>query len=234
MKIVSWNCNGAFRKKFHLLEQFDADVLIIQECENPALSNSIDYIEWAHTYIWVGNTKSRGLGVFAKERLMLSEIKFNQNFGNSCLKWFIPFNYNNQLDFVAVWTQKTFNGEFRYIGQFYKLLINNYEEINNLIFIGDFNSNKIWDYKRLEGDHSSCVRLLEDKGIVILYHEHMGVNQGEESDYTFYLHRNLKKPYHIDYAFLPKDLLENATLSIVLHNDWLAFSDHMPLFINIK
>ena len=34
MKIVSWNCNMAFRNKKDILKDFSADIAIIQECEN--------------------------------------------------------------------------------------------------------------------------------------------------------------------------------------------------------
>jgi endonuclease/exonuclease/phosphatase family metal-dependent hydrolase len=112
--------------------------------------------------------------------------------------------------------------------------LNNYNQINHHIFIGDFNSNKVWDYKRSEGDHSTCVRLLKNKNILSLYHEYMNESQGEELMPTFYLHRNITKQYHIDYAFIPNSLLADASLSVGNHDEWLEISDHMPLVIEIS
>jgi|TARA_B110000503_G_scaffold45869_1_gene74963 exonuclease III len=34
MKIISWNCNLNFAKKYDHIEPVDADVIIVQECEN--------------------------------------------------------------------------------------------------------------------------------------------------------------------------------------------------------
>ncbi len=232
MKLITWNCNGAFRRKLAYLAKFNADILIIQECEDPSQSKDAEYRAWTQNYIWVGNSKNRGLGVFAQDSSALEKLKFDYSFGEQGLKWFIPFRYKN-FEIIAIWTQNTVNRDFRYIGQLYKFLLNNYSQINNQIFIGDFNSNKIWDYKRSEGDHSSCVRLLKNKNIVSLYHQHMNEMQGEEQTPTFYLQRNITKPYHIDYAFIPSHLLPQASLSIGSHHEWLEISDHMPLIVEI-
>ncbi len=36
MKIVTWNCNMAFRNKYKEISEYDADIYVICECEDPA------------------------------------------------------------------------------------------------------------------------------------------------------------------------------------------------------
>lgn len=50
MRIISWNANGKFREKFPFILNEDADIYVIQECENPEISNSDEYIEFASNY----------------------------------------------------------------------------------------------------------------------------------------------------------------------------------------
>lgn len=38
MKIVSWNANGKFREKYKAILELDADIYVIQECENEGVS----------------------------------------------------------------------------------------------------------------------------------------------------------------------------------------------------
>ena len=77
MKILTWNCNGALRNKFENTLSFNADLLIIQECENPAETNHKHYNEWANNNLWIGDTKSKGLGIFAAENIDLKQLEWS-------------------------------------------------------------------------------------------------------------------------------------------------------------
>jgi exonuclease III len=232
MKIVSWNCNGALRKKLVALRSYDADVCVIQECENPKESTCPDYRAWASNYLWIGGNKNKGLGVFAKPKIALAPLDLDAG----TLESFIPCTLNGHLVLWAVWTRQANSPTFRYIGQMWKYLQKHKAALSgkDAFVIGDFNSNVCWDAWDRWWNHSDVVRELEEMGIYSLYHATKGEAQGSESDPTFYMHRKLEKPYHIDYAFLSKRYLPSALLEVGDPGIWLEHSDHMPLFIHVE
>lgn len=220
MKIVSWNCNGKFREKFQDILAVKADIYVIQECENPAESNSLEYKNFAQNYLWPGENKNKGLGVFARKGIQLTE----NNWPKYCLRNFLSIKVNDCFDLVAVWACKPYIEEY-YIYQ--NINISNYNE--NTIIIGDFNSNAIWDAKRDVRTHSTIVKQLSDIGLCSAYHFSNGETQGKESTPTFYLYRHPNKGYHIDHCFTGAS---NINSYGILHNiDWLEKSDHMPILL---
>jgi hypothetical protein len=66
-----------------------------------------------------------------------------------------------------------------------------------------------------------------------IYHHANNLEQGKETSPTFYLHRKLEKPYHIDYAFASSSLLASVNLEIGKFNEWISFSVHMPVIFEI-
>ena len=229
MRIVSWNCNGALRKKLAAVETLNADVCIIQECEDPSRCKDTEYQRWAENYLWAGANKNRGLGVFAKNCIALSRA----NLDESPFELFLPCLIEERIALLAVWTRHSLTQ--RYIGQLwnYLQLHREFLRCENSICIGDLNSNVCWDHKHHSWSHSHVVRELLGVGCSSIYHHVRAEAQGRESTPTFFLHRRLGKPYHIDYAFLSQALLKNSSVEVGQPDNWLEFSDHMPLVMDL-
>jgi exonuclease III len=231
MRILSWNCNGAFRRKFRLLDNFEADILVIQECEEP--TESFDgYFAWAGNYLWVGAHKHKGLGIFAKGDLRLQRL----NWPAKDASLFLPVQINNGVQIVGVWTQAVKNTSASYVGQLWQYLQLNRERLNETtVLCGDFNSNTQWDKPRGQWSHSKCVAELSELRIVSIYHRQENEPQGDEKRPTFFLQRNLSKPFHIDYAFAHENLTSQVVPNFMIGDPdpWLAHSDHMPLVFDI-
>ncbi len=229
MRLVTWNCNGAFRRKFHRLDALAADVLVVQECEDPAQSTA-EYRAWAGAHMWVGYGKNKGIGIFPRRGQSIERLAWPDH----GFELFLPVRVGGDVDVLGVWTQQT--SQFGYIGQFWHYLQAHMTALRpSSIIAGDFNSNTIWDRPRRSWNHSHCVRELEISGFRSLYHHLTREEQGREIQPTFYLHRHVTKPYHIDFVFAHLDRLGGNTVDARVGDvdDWLAWSDHMPITVNI-
>jgi exonuclease III len=233
MKVITWNCNGAFRKKYHALDALQTDVLVIQECENPAESTQ-QYREWAGNYLWTGANKNKGIGIFAKPNIRLTQLDWNDD----GLQSFLPCRVNDAFDLVAVWTKQANSPNFRYIGQLWKYLNLHGEKLAGrpALVVGDLNSNTCWDEWDRWWNHSDVVRMLSELGLYSLYHSYFEEAQGQESRPTLFHMKNKDKPYHIDYAFASADLFDPAvdTVAVGVLDTWLNLSDHMPIIFSVQ
>ncbi|MBO4931887.1 MAG: endonuclease/exonuclease/phosphatase family protein [Clostridia bacterium] len=219
MKIVSWNCNGKFREKYSFLGSLNADIYVVQECENPKKYKK-QFEGFYSDYIWYGEKDSKGLGIFVRENI---EFVIN-DWPIYCLRHFLSIRINNDFDLIGVWASPP------YIEEYYIYQTVNLERYNSrTIIIGDFNSNAIWDKSHGRRNHSAVVNELKNVGLYSAYHFMMNEKEGEESQKTFYLYRHYDKGYHIDYCFL--DPRRINSFQILTTNDWIQYSDHFPIEI---
>ena len=221
LRIVSWNCAGCFRDKFALLAGLHADILIVQECENPATCSHEAYKEFAANHVWVGDLPYKGLGVFAREGLELSVLPWE----SYCLRHFLPVRVNDAWNLLAVWAGRP------YIEEYYVYHAIHRDKIDEqTLIMGDFNSNQRWDRKHGARSHSAVVRMMAEAGLASAWHHTHGEPQGSESEPTFYLYRKPERPYHIDYAFAAPARIVACQ---IVHDPIFACSDHRPLVLDL-
>lgn len=98
MRIVSWNCNGAFRKKYQLMKALKADVYVIAECEKPEKYFE-PFADFCPHHIWTGENENKGLCVFARDGIQMVE----NDWESYCLRHFLSVRINNAFDLLGVW-----------------------------------------------------------------------------------------------------------------------------------
>lgn len=241
MKIVSWNANGKFVKNYRVMLEEDeymkdADIYVIQECTNPAISNSEDYADLGPEYEWVswiGDEiyQDYGLGIIAKKDTVEMKV---WNLDDKGLRYFIPVTVNDDFNLLAVWTNI---GKKESNAKYPKLITKYYEEHKDsgffnedMIICGDFNCDKRVKDQYHKKNVDEMIGKLSEISLIDAYHEKYGEKEGEESIPTFYMNYNREKPYHLDHVFAAPGKVD---LQIGEADKWLELSDHMPLFFKI-
>ena len=226
MRLVTRNaCKGPCDRKAPLLNQFTADIAVIQEIASPASQTS--------QLVWFGDNVNQGLAVVARDPHHLTARPQREGVP----RYVIPVSVDGPVPFVlfAVWTLG--QPPLRYV-RAASTAIDMYAPTfadPPVVMLGDFNSNAIWDKDNsADLNHSSMVRRLHTHGLVSAYHQIRGEPQGQETEPTFYLHWDEGKPYHIDFCFLPTQWTKGLRhVEVGSFAAWREHSDHRPLLVEV-
>lgn len=237
MKVITWNCNMAFRKKYENILPYQPDILIAQECEHPSNYSDTFYSD----VLWIGENKKKGLGVISFNNIKMSLHKSYCKDYKYVLPVEVNINNHKVMNLIAVWAQNDKEKlKKRYIGNVWCAL-NYYKDLlkEPVIIAGDFNWNVIWDKEKypLYGTLTDVINLLKQYDIHSAYHSIpdviFGTNVvfGHEKDPTLYLLKKKEKAYHIDYIFSSRNFISGIDSCFIgKYNDWIGLSDHMPVF----
>ncbi len=223
MRIVSWNCNGAFARKLPALEGFNADLLVVQE----ASERDILALDSPATH-WVGKGH-RGLAVIGQNGVT---FRVDPSWDPS-LPWFTPVHVGD-LRILAVWASVLTTSR-RYVRLIHEALdvYEGFLDHPHAMIIGDLNSNTVFDVKHRGRSHTDLVNRLSTMGFTSVWHHQRLEAHGEESRPTFYMYRRPERTWHLDYAFVSEPLLPGASLSLGAPDAWLSLSDHLPLILDL-
>ena len=233
MKIITWNCNMAFRKKAESILKHQPDILIVPECEHPDKLKFNSDILRPNDILWFGSNQNKGLGIFSYNNFSIQQLDIH----NPEIKMVVPIAVSDgEFDFIllAIWAYNPQDPDYKYVGQIWKA-IHYYESLltgENIVLAGDFNSNVIWDKLHRKVSHSLLVEKLASLNIFSTYHTHSKLAQGVEEHPTYFMYRHQNKPYHIDYCFVSLALLRKLdSVEIGDYDFWIQFSDHVPVIV---
>ena len=227
MKIITWNCNLNFAKKYEHIESMDADVCIIQECEKL----KEDYFPNSK-FFWTGRIENKGLGVLVKNGSASLDSSHNPDLIN-----FLPVISDN-LKILGVWAYnhraKKFgdnvSGETIQAIEFYKEWLE--DKDLPCVIGGDFNNSIIWDRPNNKNNFENINTQLENLGFASVYHSRTNDEFGLEETATFFHTKQESKKYHIDYLYLKS--LQSSSFELGKYKDWIELSDHSPMVVEVK
>ncbi|MGY3764929.1 hypothetical protein ACWOAH_00010 [Vagococcus vulneris] len=202
MKIVSWNCLGAFRLKRKFIESFEADLYIISEVESVD-KLGVDFTDGTvnYQYIIFDDDKKGLLAYSKKHKVQRDDIQ------DLHMRYFLPVTCNNQK-FVGIWTKDY------YVSDIYTYCLANDNNLSDRIFIDDFNSSVNFDRNtvRKYRGFSNLNNWFTSKGYISAYHLKENEEYGQESQHTYWTsikingEKQKKNRYHIDYCFLDREI----------------------------
>ena len=238
MRIIVWNCGRGLHQKFEALLGLKPDLAILPECANPdILRQKAPGFAYADVDWRQGSAPYHGLGVFAfgDIRLRLHE-SWDPDY-----HLFMPIEVRGTESFnlLAVWAFNhrapqpkaepnpvTTLDAIEHYAAFLKS--------GRAIVAGDFNSSVIWDEVGRYSSFSRVDERLKALGLTSAYHAHFPEKLGEESRETHYHMYKQDRGFHIDYAYVPTELLPNLTsVSVGTYEEWRPRSDHAPLVVDI-
>lgn len=230
MNLLTWNCQGAFRKKAHHLRPLQPTIAVIQECECPSkLRLPVDSLQ-PDDFLWQGDNLDKGVGFFGFGNVHFAlDERYDPTFRHC-----IPVRVHGDVDLhiLGIWAMGHRQKAHAYVGQVY-YGVQHYAAFlgeRDSVVLGDFNSNAIWDRERKVSNHSALVKALADLGLVSIYHEQFGDAQGSELQHTYYHHRSEQMGYHLDYCFVPQRWLSHLQdVTVGAYDPWCRTSDHTPL-----
>ena len=238
MRVILWNCKMRFRDDLEKAFKLNPDILVISECEEiDRLKLPRENITNPTDQYWIGDNQHKGLAVFTFNGY---KIDLYKNYSHD-FKYILPLRVSRDdevFHVVGVWTKKVgdkVKGHNNYIRQVHLSMLE-YDEFvsnNNVIICGDFNSNLIWERTGIDNNHQVVLDQLAEKEIYSSYHQHFNEEQGKETQATYYHFHKKDRPFHIDFCFMSKRLLDNIThVELGSFEEWSGLSDHVPMIVD--
>jgi endonuclease/exonuclease/phosphatase family metal-dependent hydrolase len=222
LNVTTWNCA---RKKRELAlpaaQKLGADFLVLQEIAQPAVATEQE--------LWIGPNQHQGLSVISCDGTPIRRAAGYDEGQRHALPVEVGGAFPFQI--LAIWVAKE---PVHYVPNLVAILDCYAEFISRTptIVLGDFNANPRFDAAHPRYLFSDISAKFANLGQCSAYHAFSGKAFGEEIHPTHYHTYNQKKPFHIDYLFMPEAWRPALrSVSVGGFEDYQNLSDHRPLTV---
>jgi hypothetical protein len=244
VRLVEWNVSMALHRKAHLLAELAPTIAVLPETAHAdktrAILESVGATTSPTSVQWIGSekNKNKGLSVVAFNGC---DLRIDESY-DSGYEWVMPVHVTGprRIRLLAVWDMgNRGNGHdsARAVGSC-RASLGHYSEFLDgaadlTVISGDFNNSVYWDTPEKEAKFGDFMDGLQTRGFVSAYHVKRECGRGAEPEPTLWWRRNIDKTFHIDYTFVrPGDAIQDVTIG--KHEDWLAYSDHPPMTVDLR
>jgi hypothetical protein len=213
MRIVTWNCcRGNTELKIAAAMKLRPDVLLLQEAAASLVPSSA-------SFGLVG--KEHGIATLAFNGFVIDE----EEQAGSGLRTRLLAPDGLAFDVVNVWTQMAPT----YIADALSLLraFDDALSSGDAVVAGDFNA-----CGPSGRAYAKLLAEMERLGLASAYHSFHGVPHGDEPHATHYFQWKEKRPFHLDYCYVPLSWRVSA-VEVGAYHDWAALSDHRPVVVDV-
>jgi exodeoxyribonuclease-3 len=233
MRLITWNCRGAFHKKHQLLTELRPDVAIVQECAAPAILADLAPGWQYRSCDWYSDGAKKGLAVFTFGEWTLER----HSMWNPAFHMFLPESVRGPMNFnlLAAWA---FNGRAgsavpnprstREAVDYYRDFLSKGQGV----LAGDLNASVVWDRPRGKKRFGDVDAALRELGLCSGFHATAGCDLGTEREKTHF--HSSGKDFHIDYIYRPVAWAGTSTTTVGDSVHWRKVSDHAPLITTIS
>lgn len=235
MRLVTWNCNEGFDRKFLHLLDLNFDIAVVTEC-GPFESGFDEASREVSAVLKLavdqpGHTKH--IGVFAQEPWRVEPLPLVPG-----QPWVLPVRVIGPVDFtvLAVWAlgREWVADRLSYAAQTARVVVDLLPEFDGpVVLAGDLNApiaSSPTDARR----HKESARQLANRGLVSAFTAARG-DVDPLTEPTLYHQRKFDRPFHIDHLFVPKEWTSDMDVTVGKYAEWIATrrSDHVPVIADV-
>ena len=231
MRVVCWNLCGGTDKKWDLLAGLGPDVAVLSEVARQPKRLAASLLEEPPSWQWVGLNPAKGLAVATFAGPACGVLA-----PASSGRWSVAAR-QGALTVLGIWSCPSEGNYGREVIRALDAHTRWLDPAANVIVAGDFNIDGAGALRRRTSVFAQVIDRLAGLGLTSAYHAVRQESFGGETAPTYYHHRQPAQPFHIDFCFLSKPLLERLrSVEVGSFADWVApgFSDHVPLVVELQ